>query len=107
MNARLRNLPHKHQHYELRFGITEQDYRQMVIAQDGKCAICETEDSNLCVDHCHSTGVVRGLLCRRCNGFLGYLEKRDGLLNKIAEYINRPRPVRTLFQNLLLLGRIR
>jgi len=35
--------------------------------QDGRCAICGCQDSDLVTDHDHETGLVRGLLCRQCN----------------------------------------
>lgn len=59
-----------------RYGITEDDYDRMVARQGSRCAICGTDDpatrgGNWHVDHCHSTNVVRGLLCTRCNIGLG------------------------------------
>jgi hypothetical protein len=48
--------------------------------QRGCCGICHTHvsklGSRLCIDHCHGTGAVRGLLCSGCNQMLGYHEKR-------------------------------
>lgn len=67
------------------YGITEQDYERMLIDQDGVCKICgypphghgkNPESKKLHVDHDHKTGEVRGLLCSRCNGALGWYEKQ-------------------------------
>ena len=54
-----------------RYGITLEDYNQLLVQQDYKCAICDKEHKDerygLCVDHNHRTGRVRGLLCLYCN----------------------------------------
>lgn len=52
--------------------------------QAGKCALCERKPAVPCLDHCHSTGVNRGVLCRGCNALLGKIENnaaRNGLGN--------------------------
>ena len=54
------------------YGITLEQYTQMLTAQNGKCSICETSNTKkLHVDHCHTTNQVRGLLCNSCNNGLG------------------------------------
>lgn len=60
-----------------RYGISIEQYEATLVAQSGVCAICYQRcrtGQRLCVDHDHATGAVRGLLCRRCNNGLGYLE---------------------------------
>ena len=71
-----------------RYGITPEDYNRMLEEQEGKCAICQSTDSEhpitelLVVDHCHLTGKVRGLLCNTCNRGIGFMrEETDRLLN--------------------------
>jgi hypothetical protein len=60
------------------YGISAQQYAAMLTAQGGRCAICRTDKPGgarrFPVDHCHTTGKVRGLLCVRCNANLGALE---------------------------------
>lgn len=55
------------------------EFEQLLELQDGKCAICGVVASELKraidVDHCHKTGKIRGLICRRCNAALGWIEK--------------------------------
>lgn len=54
------------------YGITEQDYNDMLAASEGKCAICQkTPERALNIDHCHETNIVRGLLCWNCNTAIG------------------------------------
>lgn len=75
-----------------RFGITKDDYAGMVVAQGSKCAICGTFHeyaAALAVDHCHSTGKVRGLLCRSCNTALGFLKDDVALLRAAIDYLER------------------
>lgn len=62
------------------YGIDEAEYQRMVVAQDGRCALCDSDDPGgsarrFAVDHDHKDGHVRGLLCFRCNTELGIYEK--------------------------------
>ena len=68
--------------YKKRYGITVNDYNEMLISQDGMCAICKTDKKikgYFHVDHCHDTKKIRGLLCIRCNAGIGYF--KDNILN--------------------------
>lgn len=69
----------RNKHLRRNYGITEHEYQDMHAAQGGLCAICRSPEGaknrRLAVDHCHKTGLVRKLLCGRCNGALGWLEK--------------------------------
>lgn len=69
-----------------RYGITKKEYEIMNLSQKGKCAICKTKDT-YAVDHCHSTGVVRGLLCRECNLGLGMFQDNTEFLNSAIKYL--------------------
>jgi hypothetical protein len=79
------------------FGITPEDYDAMIASQKNLCAICgqpETAKCNgvikaLSVDHCHSTGKVRELLCNRCNVGIGRLGDSIELLEAAAAYLRR------------------
>lgn len=75
--------------YRTKYGITLEDYESMYLEQNGKCKICFSKTSGrksgiFLVDHDHSTGKVRGLLCARCNVGLGnFDEDRDRMLRAI------------------------
>lgn len=73
------------------YGISLADYEEMEKSQDFKCAICGRPRSNirLNIDHCHSTGKVRGLLCPFCNQGLGYFKDNIDSLLKAAEYLKK------------------
>lgn len=67
----------KHGKWLKRYGLTKEEYETLFDKQKGLCFICKKECSsgqNLSVDHCHKTGKVRGLLCKKCNTALGMLE---------------------------------
>lgn len=79
----------------LKYGISKEQYENMLITQNNKCAICnkeETAKSNsgkirlLAVDHCAITKKIRGLLCFGCNIGLGYLKHNPEFLRKAAVY---------------------
>jgi hypothetical protein len=77
------------------YGITLADYYRMYEEQEGLCKICQTEGFTmkachklkLVVDHCHTTGVVRGLLCHNCNRALGLLHDDLDCLDRAKEYL--------------------
>ena len=73
------------------YGITLSEYDDMLKAQDYKCAICGNEDEvegkRLAIDHCHSEGRVRGLLCGKCNRALGLFYDNIDLLEKAKDYL--------------------
>ncbi len=64
----------------------------MVEKQNGLCKICNRPfDGVFYIDHCHSTGFVRGLLCRTCNCGLGLFGDSVELLHSAADYVRRAR----------------
>ena len=75
-------------HLKRTYGITVDVYDAMLQAQRGRCAICDSaEKGRLVVDHCHDTGVVRGLLCVACNAALGPFGTEDRLLSALTYLI--------------------
>ncbi|KAB2872618.1 MAG: hypothetical protein F9K43_07520 [Bauldia sp.] len=71
-----------------RYGLPERAFRNMLLAQRGRCAVCDAEfdnDRRVSIDHNHDTGAVRGLLCISCNSGIGSLgDSRDRLLAAAA-----------------------
>lgn len=81
--------------YINRYGVTYAEVEAMLSAQGGECAICKKGlrldgvkgRDKAVVDHCHSTGVVRGLLCTPCNLMLGYAADRPETLSRAIRYL--------------------
>ncbi len=83
--------------YDLKrqYGIDLNEYERLFSLQFGKCAICEKHISeinkkhkkHLCVDHCHDTKIVRGLLCDKCNRGLGLFNDNIDMLKKAINYL--------------------
>lgn len=73
------------------YGITPAQYEQRYLEQWGECAICRTHRSelkrDLCVDHDHGNGQVRGLLCDECNRVLGIFRDSPDRLRDAARYL--------------------
>jgi hypothetical protein len=82
------NRKNRLKHY---YGLSVEEYQQMVEKQNRKCYICGNEaDYNgkpLYVDHCHASGEVRKLLCQHCNSGLGMFRDNPELLIKAADYV--------------------
>ena len=72
-------------------GFTEEDYKSRLEEQDNKCAICGSENPNH-ADHDHATGIKRGILCKKCNTGIAYLQENVEVLTKAIDYINRYSP---------------
>lgn len=70
-----------------RYGLTGIAYAQKVSNQDGRCLICRLQSERLVVDHNHTTGQVRGLLCVSCNGLLGMANDSQNVLLAAVEYL--------------------
>lgn len=78
-------------------GMDMAEYQRMFAAQNGVCAACSREETAtrngqlrwLCVDHCHTTHDVRGLLCSKCNTSIGYADDDAQRLRQLADYLDR------------------
>lgn len=71
-----------------RYNLTTEEFNKLRELQQDKCAICG-RIRKLCVDHNHKTKEVRGLLCRKCNSALGYLEDSEKLTLNLLGYIRK------------------
>jgi hypothetical protein len=79
------------------YGIAVDDYAEMLAAQNGVCAICSEPETgilrgrlrHLAVDHDHKTGVVRELLCQKCNSMVENAREQPELLRAAAAYLER------------------
>lgn len=73
------------------YGISLEDYNKMLAKQNCSCKICGVSQESLkralCVDHCHTTGKVRGLLCDTCNRSLGLLKDSVDILKRAIKYL--------------------
>jgi len=91
---RLKN-PSAHQNIRLKrqFGITKSEWDEMLISQGSCCAICERAESGgkrgWNTDHCHETGIVRGILCNSCNVALGHFKDDIKILYRAIVYLER------------------
>jgi len=77
-----------------KYGLTEAQFHVLLDKQDGKCGICEAGIRGIInryrlahVDHCHSTGKVRGMLCRKCNVGIGMFGDGHEVASKAVEYL--------------------
>lgn len=73
------------------YGIGIDEYNVLLMKQAGVCAVCGTAPGKvaLAVDHCHETGIVRGLLCSPCNTALGLLRECPTRIMLLRDYIGR------------------
>jgi hypothetical protein len=73
------------------YGMSLADFDALMDAQDGRCAICGRSDNpgsrRLHIDHDHTTGEVRGLLCHNCNSLLGHAKDDPTILARAIAYL--------------------
>jgi recombination endonuclease VII len=82
----------RRRHLKQVYGITPEEYAALLAAQHDVCAICKKKDRvRLCVDHCHDTRTVRGLLCKKCNTGLGCFDDDIERLRAAITYLERAR----------------
>ena|SRR6266566_3618143 len=73
-------------HFKVRYGISLGVLEFIASLQGYRCAICK-KVKKLVVDHNHQTGEFRGLVCHRCNTFIGFVEK--GGLEGVLEWLRK------------------
>jgi len=78
------------------YGITLEEYNEFLRIQNNVCAICgsknkhyKTKKDLLCIDHCHKTNKVRGLLCHSCNRALGMLKEDIEIFKNAIIYLKK------------------
>ena len=72
-----------------RYGLNLSDYKELLASQEKKCKICNVEllQGKTVVDHCHTTGAVRGLLCYNCNFAIGALKDDVQIALRLVDYL--------------------
>ena len=94
----LKGEAHKRYHRDWKlkktYGISIEDYENMLADQDGRCDICSLEEKHapygvLSVDHCHDSGAVRALLCNHCNVGIGVFKENQDFLANAITYLKR------------------
>lgn len=79
-------------HLQKEFSMSIEDYNSLLEKQDGVCNICKrhriaSNKSNMAVDHCHTTGKIRGILCNWCNRGIGIFEDNEEFLKRAIDYL--------------------
>lgn len=91
-NPEKRKLIQKNCDLKTLYGLSLEDYRKRLAAQDGKCEICKSPFGvgklGPQVDHCHTSGKIRGLLCTGCNTGLGSFKDNTFSLATAIIYLN-------------------
>lgn len=87
-------IPREDRYFLKTYGISRSKVEEMLKSQNGKCRVCYIElvlggrtKNSACVDHDHTTGKVRGILCNHCNRGLGMFFDNQLLLYKAIEYL--------------------
>lgn len=77
----------------IKYNLTQEEYDLKLKEQNYSCAICDIHKDDcskeFCVDHCHKTGKVRGLLCNHCNSGIGFFKECDHVMKKAIQYLKK------------------
>lgn len=82
-----------HMHRPSKYGLTISAYEAILLKQGGACAICRSTDwgaKGPTIDHDHKTGMVRGILCQKCNTTLGNFNDSAAMMRLAIEYLEDP-----------------
>jgi len=89
----------KERQLKINHGITPEEQELMLVRCNGRCEICFVEvkkkdgmsqkSDYMCIDHCHNTGSIRGILCCRCNLALGGFKDSIDILKSAVKYLER------------------
>lgn len=98
-------------HYGLKryYGLSGEQYGQMLADQKGVCAICSKPETAVFngqvkvmhVDHCHATNKIRALLCGNCNNMLGHGKDDPAVFRAAADYIEKHATTETTVSNVV------
>lgn len=107
-SSNIADLRNRNKHLKRSYGLTVYTYWVKLIEQEFKCKACDTElavqhtqvsrngkrppDSPV-VDHCHTTNVVRGILCHNCNVAVGHAQDDPARLRRLANYLEEACPI--------------
>lgn len=83
---------YKSRAFKKKYGISKEDFYDLRLKQNNKCAICKNtleNDKKSHMDHCHDTGKLRGVLCTTCNVGLGMFKDSLSLLKSAVTYIKK------------------
>lgn len=84
---RRRDIAANRARIKAKYGVTPEEVRTALKAQNHRCAICERKLKNYHIDHCHTKNKFRAILCPGCNTFLGRVEKYPRRLWRTLQYI--------------------
>lgn len=97
-NREIKLLASREAALKRKYNIDNEQYLQMLLDQNNVCAICHKPEHRkdrvgdvkpLSVDHCHTTGLVRALLCNDCNFLLGFCKDDPVILTSALEYLRK------------------
>lgn len=92
-NSQTKKEYNQNKHLKNTYGISIEDYNNLYNIQQGLCLICKTHQSKIerrfHLDHCHTTGKIRGLLCPECNRLLGCAKDNTEILKNAIIYLER------------------
>lgn len=80
------------------YGLTLEQFEDLMDSVGSSCEICKTplkvggkkgDTDSACIDHCHSTGVIRGVLCRKCNAAIGALGDTTSSVQRAVSYLEK------------------
>ena len=78
-----------HETARRKFQITDEEYSTLMNKSKAGCEVCHAPLRKVCIDHCHSTNKVRGVLCNNCNTALGLVGDNVEILSNLIRYLER------------------